>query len=388
MTCPRHPSTARRSRWALAAALAAATALSGGCAGRTGHSAGAHDAAATRVAVTDGAPAKYVPCGDPPVKLETIDQDFLDGLAAAGGPPLYKMSYSDAREVLNKLQAGPVDMLPATVERRDVPGGPTGPVSIHVVRPEGAKGALPAVVYIHGGGWVLGNFKTHERLVRELADGAKAAVVFVDYTPSPEAKFPVPIEQAYTVAKWVAANGAEIGVDSSRLAVAGDSVGGDMTAAVTMMAKQRGGPHFRQQVMLYPVTNADFDTPSYHRFAENCWLTRPAMQWFWDAYAPDVKDRSNPLASPLRATTEQLRGLPPALMITDSDVLFSEATAYAQKLRGAGVPVTLSHYEKITHDFMMLNALKDTESNKAAVAEATAALRDALHGSGEGGAGK
>ncbi|MFJ4848331.1 MULTISPECIES: alpha/beta hydrolase [unclassified Streptomyces] len=385
MTCPRDPSTARHSRWALAAALVVATALSAGCAGRAGRSADVHGAAATRVAVADGAPAKYVPCGDPPVKLETIAQDFLNGLAAADGTPLYKMSYSDAREVLNKLQAGPVDMLPATVEQRDVPGGPTGPVSVHVVRPEGAKGALPGIVYIHGGGWVLGNFKTHERLIRELANGAKAAVVFVDYTPSPEAQFPVPIEQAYAVAKWVAANGAGIGVDTSRLAVAGDSVGGDMTAAVTMMAKQRGGPHFRQQVMLYPVADADFDTPSYHRFAENCWLTRPAMQWFWDAYAPHLKDRSNPLAAPLRATTGQLRGLPPALVITDSDVLFSEATAYARKLRGAGVPVTLSHYEKITHDFMMLNALRDTESNKAAVAEASAVLRDALHGADSGG---
>ncbi|MFE4369116.1 alpha/beta hydrolase [Streptomyces sp. NPDC056835] len=328
------------------------------------------------------ASAANVPCGNPPVKLEEQDQDFLNGLAAADGPPLYKLSYPAAREVLNKLQAGPVNMLPAEITVRSVPGGPTGPVSVHLVRPKDAGGDLPGIVYIHGGGWVLGNFKTHERLVRQIANGARATVVFVDYTPSPEARFPVPVEQAYTVAKWVAAHGRRIGVDPTRLAVAGDSVGGDMTAAVTLLAKQRGGPHFQQQVLLYPVTDADFDTSSYHRFKENCWLTRPAMKWFWDAYAPNVKDRDNPIASPLRASLDQLRGLPPALVITDSDVLLDAATAYADNLKKAGVPVTLTHYPAVTHDFMMLNALSGTDSNKNAVAETTKALYLALHKAG------
>lgn len=380
MTCPHVPSiTRRKARCAIALLLATAASLTA-CGERTTN--------ANRVdqAVPADTSAPKVPCGNPPVRLDPQDQTFLDQLAAADGPPLYTLSYSAARDVLDKLQAGPVDMLPAQISKRTVPGGPTGPVSVHVVRPEGVKGDLPGIVYIHGGGWVLGNFKTHQRLVRELADGAKATVVFVEYTPSPEAQFPVPIEQAYAVAKWVAANGREIGVDPSRLAVAGDSVGGDMTAAVTMMAKERGGPDFRKQVMLYPVTDANFDTASYNRFAENCWLTKPAMKWFWDAYAPHLKDRQNPLAAPLRATVDQLRGLPPALMITDSDALYDEGTAYAQKLREAGVPLQLSHYPEITHDFMMLNALRDTESNKRAVAEATAALREALYG--ESGPGK
>ncbi|MFF4733660.1 alpha/beta hydrolase [Streptomyces mirabilis] len=332
--------------------------------------------------------AKYVPCGNPPQKLETIDQDFLNQLAAADGPPLYKLSYPAARDVLDKLQAAPVPMQPAQISKRSVPGGPTGPVSVHIVRPDGVKGTLPGIVYIHGGGWVLGNFKTHERLVREIADGARAAVVFVDYTPSPEAQFPVPIEQAYTVAKWVGEHGGEIGVDSSRLAVAGDSVGGDMTAAVTLMAKQRGGPHFRQQVMLYPVTDADFDTASYSRYAENCWLARPAMMWFWNAYAPRVADRSNPLASPLKATVDQLKGLPPALVITDSDVLEDAAKSYAAKLTSAGVRVTSSHYSGVTHDFMMLNALRNTQANKDAVIETTATLHEALYATKAPAAGK
>ncbi|MFE4413294.1 alpha/beta hydrolase [Streptomyces sp. NPDC093064] len=327
-----------------------------------------------------------VPCGDPPVQLEKQDQAFLNKLAAADGTPLYKLSYSAARETLNKLQAGPVQMPPAEISERSVPGGPTGSVTVHVVRPKGATTDLPGIVYIHGGGWILGNFKTHERLVRQIANGSRAAVVFVDYSPSPEARFPVPVEQAYTVAKWLASNGRQIGVDSSRLAVAGDSVGGDMTAAVTLLAKQRGGPQFKKQVMMYPVTDANFNTASYKRFAENCWLTSEAMKWFWNAYAPNAKDRENPIAAPLRATIDQLRGLPSALMITDSDVLRDEGNAYADKLKKAGVPTSVTHYPAITHDFMMLNALSDTESDKKAIAEVTDALHKALHqGAGNGG---
>jgi acetyl esterase/lipase len=326
-----------------------------------------------------GASTSDVPCGNPPVQLEKQAQAFLNKLAAADGTPLYKLSYSAARETLDKLQAGPVQMPPAEISERSVPGGPTGPVKVHVVRPKGATAALPGIVYVHGGGWVLGNFRTHERLVRQIAEGSQAAVVFVDYSPSPEAQFPVPVEQAYTVAKWLAANGRQIGVDSSRLAIAGDSVGGDMTAAVTLLAKQRGGPQFKKQVMMYPVTDAGFNTASYKRFAENCWLTGEAMKWFWNAYAPHAKDRQNPLASPLRATVDQLRGLPSALLITDSDVLLDEANAYADKLRKAGVATSVTHYPTITHDFMMLNALSDTPSVKRAIAEVTDALYAALH---------
>ncbi|MET8330880.1 alpha/beta hydrolase [Streptomyces sp. NPDC005181] len=386
MTSSQRLPIARRTRYGtVVALLATAGAALSGCAG---HGDRAADTGGATAAVSETMPAAYVPCGKPPAQLEELDQDFLDQLAAADGTPLYKQSYKAAREVLNKLQADPVGMLPAQISERTVPGGPTGPVSVHVVRPDGVKGDLPGIVYIHGGGWVLGNFMTHERLVRQIANGARATVVFVDYTPSPEAQFPVPVEQSYTVARWVADHGHEIGIDPSRLAVAGDSVGGNMTAAVTLMAKQRGGPHFRQQVMLYPVTDANFDTASYNRFAENCWLTRPAMKWFWDAYAPRVADRSNPLASPLHATVNQLRGLPPALMITDSDVLLDAANAYAAKLRSAGVQVTASHYSGVTHDFMMLNALAGTQADKQAVAETTATLREALYAPADPGPGK
>ena len=375
----------RRARYGIAAALVAASVLSA-CADRTGRTVNPREDPAA--AVADRAAPKYAPCGKPPVKLEKQDQDFLNQLAAADGPPLYTLSYKAARQVLDKLQSGPVAKLPANITERTVPGGPTGPVSIRVVRPAGVKGPLPGIVYIHGGGWVLGNAMTHDRLVRQIANGARAAVVFVNYTPSPEAQFPVPIEQAYTVAQWVARNGRTIDIDPTRLAIAGDSVGGDMTAAVTLMAKQRGGPHFVRQVLLYPVTDARFDTASYNRLAEGCWLTRPAMKWFWDAYAPDPAVRAQPLASPLNASVDQLRGLPEALMITDSDALLDAANAYAAKLQTAGVPVTLSHYGSITHDFMMLDALAGTQAAKDAVAETTGALREALYAPRQPGRGK
>ncbi|MFB7273471.1 alpha/beta hydrolase [Streptomyces sp. NPDC056244] len=367
-----------RARYGLVATVTAAAATLSACAGPA---AGPSGSVVGRPGVAaDQAAFPYAPCGNPPVKLEPQAQEFLNQLAAADGTPLYDLSYAAAREVLNKLQAGPVDKLPAEITERTVPGGPTGPVSIRIVRPPGVKGPLPGIVYLHGGGWILGNAQTHDRLVRQIANGARAAVIFVNYTPSPEAKFPVPVQQAYTVADWISRHGAEINVDSSRLAIAGDSVGGNMTAAVTLMAKERGGPKFLQQVLLYPVVDARFDTASYDRFAEGCWLTRPAMEWFWNAYAPDIGSRSQPLASPLNASVEQLRGLPKALVITDSDVLLDGANAYAAKLRSAGVPVTNIHYGAITHDFMMLNALADTKSDKAAVAETTKTLRAALYG--------
>ncbi|MFD4543247.1 alpha/beta hydrolase [Streptomyces bauhiniae] len=328
----------------------------------------------------DPAGGKDVPCGNPAVKLDRITQGFVNELAAQNPPPLSTLSTKAARDVLNKLQAGPVEKLPADVTQKTIKGGPTGEVSLTILRPKGAKGTLPGLVYLHGGGWVLGNEMTHDRLVRQLADGADAAVVFVNYTPSPEARYPVAAEQAYAASKWVAEHGQEIGIDGTRLAVAGDSAGGDLTAAVTMLAKERGGVKFREQVLLYPVTDANFNTASYQRFAENCWLTKANMEYFWDQYAPSAADREKPLASPNKATTEQLRGLPPALVVTDSDVLRDGAVAYAGKLRAAGVPVEHLDYPETVHDFMMLNALRDTPSAKDAVARTGAALRKALHG--------
>lgn len=315
----------------------------------------------------------------PSLVLEPAAQALADTLAVGGGPPLYTLSPDDARAVLDRAQSGDIVMAPAEVAEHTIPGGPNGTVSVTVVRPVWTNGSLPAVVYTHGGGWILGNFSTHQRLVRELSHQSGAAIVFVNYPRSPETRYPIAIEEVFATVSWVARYGAELGLDGSRLAVAGDSVGGNMTAAVTLLATERGGPAIRFQALLYPVTDASFDTDSYARFADGPWLTRKAMQWFWDAYQPDVSKRSEATVAPLRATIEQLRVLPPALVITDeADVLRDEGEAYGRKLRQAGVDVTMTRYEGVFHDFMMLNALAETNATHDATAQTARALKTAL----------
>jgi acetyl esterase len=236
------------------------------------------------------------------------------------------------------------------------------------------------IVYIHGAGWVFGNRHTHDRLVRELAVGVGAAVVFPEYSLSPEARYPTAVEESYAVLSWVGEHGPEKDLDPTRIAIAGDSVGGNMTAALTLLAKQRSGPELAAQVLFYPVTDASFDTDSYHEFATGYFLRRDAMQWFWDQYTTDNAQRHQPTASPLRAELDQLAGLPPALVITaEADVLRDEGEAYANKLRAAGVPVTATRYQGIIHDFVMLNALRDTNAAEAALSQAIGYLSKALN---------
>jgi acetyl esterase len=302
------------------------------------------------------------------VILEPTTQAFVDFLSAQKGKPIYELSYKDARKVLEDAQAKPVTKLPADIEDRVLPVGPTGEVSVRIFRPPHSKGPLPTVMYFHGGGWVLGSKDTHDRMMRDLTNGCQAAIVFVNYTPSPEAQFPVPIEQDYAATKYIAEHGKDFGLDTSRFAVAGDSVGGNMVAVVTQLAKARKGPAIRYQVMFYPVTDAKMNTGSYGEFANGPWLTKPAMEWFWNAYAPNKEDRKKTAASPLSATVEQLKGLPPALVIVDeNDVLRDEGEAYARKLIEAGVDVTAVRVLATHHDFAMLNALAGTPACKAAI---------------------
>jgi acetyl esterase/lipase len=312
-----------------------------------------------------------------PVVLEPASQAFVE--ATATPPFLYEMTPDEARKVLDDVQAAPIDKLPVD-ERWIAFPADVGNVRVRIVRPLGAKGTLPVILYMHGGGWVLGNAGTHDRLVRELACGANAALVFVEYDRSPEAHYPVAIEQGYAAARWLVREGAAHGLDPERMAVAGDSVGGNMAAALALMAQERGDVRFVQQSMYYPVTDAAMDTGSYEQFAEGYFLTAKAMAWFWDCYCPDAERRAEPFASPLRADDAMLAGLPPALLIVDeADVLRDEGEAYAARLREAGVPVTAVRYDGITHDFMMLNPLSETRATRAAVAQASATLRQALH---------
>ena len=309
--------------------------------------------------------------------LELHTQQFVDGLA--GAPPIYTLSPAEARAVLERAQSIPVGKPGAQIEDTAFPVGPTGSVPIRIVRPNGGAGTLPVVVYVHGGGWILGDRNTHDRVVREIAVGAGAVVVFVDYDRSPEARYPVAIEQAYAAACCVVDHAADLRIDPSRLAVVGDSVGGNMAAALTLMARERRGPKIAFQVLFYPVTDADFDTASYTRFADGPWLTKRAMLWFWEAYLPDLAARKQPTATPLNASLHQLAGLPEALVIVDeNDVLRDEGEAYARKLSDAGVRVTSTRYNGTIHDFVMLNALADTPATRGAIAQAIGALKGAL----------
>jgi acetyl esterase len=308
--------------------------------------------------------------------LEPAAREFAD--ATSKPPFLHELGVEGARKALDDIQAGPIDK-PEVDEKWIVVPAVVGEVKVRIVKPVGAAGVLPAILYMHGGGWILGNAGTHDRLVRELAVGAGAAVVFVEYDRSPEARYPVAIEQGYATARWITENGRSEGLDASRLAVAGDSVGGNMTAALTIMAKRRGDVTFVHQSLYYPVTDAAQDTASYQEFAEGTHLTAKGMAWFWDAYTTDPAQRAEITASPLRASLDELAGLPPAFLAVDeNDVLRDEGEAYARRLTQAGVPTTSVRYNGTLHDFMMLNPVRGTRAAAAAIDQAIRVLRAAL----------
>jgi acetyl esterase len=286
----------------------------------------------------------------------------------------------EARDVLSSLQSTSVQKIPAEIENKTIPNGPNGEISIKIIRPSKDiiknNEKLPVVMYFHGGGWVLGGFDTHERLLRELANGAKAAIVFVEYTRSPESKYPIPLEEAYMATKWIAKNGPTFNLDSSKMVVAGDSVGGNMATAVSMLAKERKEPLIIFQLMFYPVTDANFNTNSYLAYQEGYFLTREAMKWFWDNYLSNDTNRKEHTVSPLQASLEQLSGLPEALIIVgENDVLRDEGESYAHKLMQAGVTVTATRYLGTIHDFVMLNPIADTPATRGAISQACNTLK-------------
>ncbi|MCI3911994.1 alpha/beta hydrolase [Pseudomonas viridiflava] len=315
--------------------------------------------------------------GDSGVEHNT--QAFLDALNSGTGKPIEQLSPKDARAVLVGAQSGVKLTLPkADVSEKTIKVDGQS-ISLNIVRPAGVKGTLPVFMFFHGGGWVLGDFQTHERLVRDLVAGSGAVAVFVNYTPSPEAHYPTAINQAYAATRWVAEHGKEINVDGKRLAVAGNSVGGNMAAVVALMAKEKGTPALRYQVLLWPVTDANFNTASYDQYAEGHFLTRNMMKWFWHNYTTDAAQRNEIYASPLRATTEQLKGLPPALVQTASaDVLRDEGEAYARKLDQAGVPVTAVRYNGMIHDYGLLNVVSQVPAVRSAMLQASEELKTHL----------
>ena len=311
--------------------------------------------------------------------VESHVNAFLKVLNSGTGKPIEQLSAKEARAVLTGAQESvKFDYSDIRVTEKTITTS-AGPIVLTVVKPANAKGVLPVFMFIHGGGWVLGDFPTHKRMVRDLVVNSGAAAVFVNYTPSPEAKYPVAINQIYAATKWVAAHGADIGVDGTRLAVAGNSVGGNMATVMTLMAKDKNGPKIKLQVLLWPVTNANFDTESYHQFAEGHFLTKNMMMWFWDNYAPDAAVRKEIYASPLQATQTQLQGLPPAFIeVAENDVLRDEGEAYARKLDAAGVKVTTVRYNGMIHDWGLLNPLATVPATQSALLQAAAEIRKAL----------
>jgi len=309
--------------------------------------------------------------------LEPAAAGFAE--AAASGQPIYELSYPDARAVLARVQADKVEAsAPTTTQDLVWNIGPTGTVRIRIVRPADAEGELPAVLYYHGGGWVMGDRNTHDHLIRELAIQARSAVVFVEYDNAPEVRYPINNEQAYTALEYVAANGAALGLDGTRLAVAGDSAGGNMAIAVTMMAKDRVGPKISHQLLFYPVTDDVSDNASYRAFGEGPFLTRKAMDYFLEANFPD-ESRKDVLAFPLRASKQQLAGLPAAtIIVAENDLLRDEGEAYGRRLIEAGVPVATTRSNGTIHDFVMLNPLAESEPARAAISQGAARLRAAF----------
>ncbi len=312
------------------------------------------------------------------IQLMKKEKAFIEKLAEAGGKPLYELTPEEARQVLLGAQNMDIDVPDVRKQKISIKLKDGGEMPVIIMRPADIDDVLPVIFYIHGGGWVMGDDVTHDRLIRELADGVPAAVVFPVYCQSPEAQFPKTTDDLFFVLEYMAKHAEEYDLDVSKLIVAGDSVGGNMATVMALMAKALGNsPKIDFQLLFYPVTDADFSNESYQIFANGPWLTKKAMEWFWDQYAPDKKDRQNIYASPLKADIEQLKDLPPALIITDeNDVLRDEGEAYARKLDAAGVETTSVRFNGTFHDFVMLNALADTAASRTAIDFAISRLQE------------
>jgi len=278
---------------------------------------------------------------------------LLEQMAEAGLPALNELSPEEARVAAAGFAelGGPGDAVAGT-EDRTVPG-PAGPIPVRVYTPTGGTSPRPALVYIHGGGWVIGDLEMVDAICRCIANRAECVVVSVDYRMAPEYKFPAPLDDCYAVVTWLAEHAAEIGVDPGRLAVGGDSAGGNLSAAIALRARDEGGPALRLQLLVYPVTDHSFDTASYKENGEGYLLTKDMMVWFWDHYLTKAADGDDPLASPLRA--RDLSGLPPAVVFTaEFDPLRDEGEAYAARLEAARVPVTRKRFDGQIHAFFQM----------------------------------
>lgn len=311
------------------------------------------------------------------IVVESVMQEFLNNINSKGEKPIYELSPDEARKVLLKVQDVPIKILPADMEDIIISTGLKGEISFRIVRPKDNESKLPVILYLHGGGWILGGKHIHSRLIRELANGAQAAVVFVEFSKSPESQYPTAIEEAYETIKYISKNDESLNFDASRLVVVGDSVGGNMATVLTMLVKERGGPKIDYQILFYPVTDANFEMESYNKFSNGYWLSKEAMKWFWNAYLPNEEERKKYTVSPLQASIEQLKGLPPALIITNEyDVLRDEGEAYAHKLMEAGVNTVAIRLLGSIHDCLLLNPISHSPIVRETIELVTCKLRN------------
>ncbi|MEH1814743.1 MAG: alpha/beta hydrolase [Nostoc sp.] len=329
------------------------------------------------VAQANSQAAKILEVADDP-RLSKGTKEFLK-LLNSGGVALEKLTALVARQVLVDAQASVSVDLSGIEESQKTITADGYSITLNIVRPAGVQGTLPVFIFIHGGGWVLGDYPTHKRMVRDLVVLSGFAGVFVNYTRTPDAQYPQAINEIYAATKWVAEHGEEIGVDGKNLAVVGNSVGGNMTTVTALKAKEKGGPHIKLQILMWPIVDADFETNSYHQFGDQRFLTVPAMKWMYDMYIADPEKRKDIYASPLQATVEQLKGLPPALIVVaESDILHDEGTAYGRKLDEAGVEVTTVQYNGMIHDFGLLNGLAELPETRSLFVQAAAQLKKYL----------
>jgi acetyl esterase len=299
---------------------------------------------------------------------------FLDQLAALGGKQIHELPVPEARAMaLGLIEfAGPEQPV-ARVENRTIPG-PARPIPVRVYHPTPGE-KLPVLVHFHGGGFVICNLDTHDRQCRALANSAGCVVVSVDYRLAPEHKYPAAVEDSFAATRYIADHPDEFGADGTRIAVGGDSAGGNLAAVVALMARERGGPRLAYQLLVYPLVDINDEHPSMRQFAQDHFLTREAMDWFMELYLPNPDKGREPYASPMNAG--DFRGLPPAMIITaECDPLRDQGEAYARKLEAAGVPVLLKRYEGMIHPFFQFGGIIDAA--KVAMSDTAAALRRAL----------
>lgn len=312
--------------------------------------------------------------------LTTKTEDFISMLENKDAKPLYKMTPEQARQFLDNLQKETHKDILADVKDTQIFTENKNSIALRIIRPANNNEKLPAIIYLHGGGWVMGGKESFDMLIKQLAINTNSVVIFPEYSRSPEAKYPVALKEIYSVLEYIYENPDEFNIDNDSIAIAGDSAGANMATVTALKAKKQNGPKIKFQCLFYPVTNADMDTKSYDLFKDGPWLSKKAMEWFFEAYAPDKESRNDIYVSPLKADEEDLKGLPPTLIITaENDVLRDEGEAYARKLDSAGVDVLNIRINGTIHDFLMLNALSDTQCAKGALNLACNMLKKALH---------